>query len=176
MTKGVLITVPHGLCPIHRSVYDRRCDVVASYRADKLNEALVEAGLRTILLRADLPREVEDLNRAPSRYSTEFREKVRGEMRSGKYDLLIDVHSFPVGGVNWPNNAVVLLQDTERDMESNEALARDLQTVVVKGIHNDIIDESAEFGIRSVLIEFIEHPISGDDRIMKIIARWARDQ
>ena len=161
----VLFTVPHATCPIEWNERSdgHPCDTSALELARCLS-AGVEG---SILLPGDISRDIVDLNRIQSRYTSKFREFLRQIVRSHskRLGLLVDVHSFPGGTKGprtWSTFDIVFIDDRVPESRLVASLADTLRhagfrVLLDHGSGNDIQDEMHDqFALESILVEINE--------------------
>jgi len=169
----LIITSPHMLCPLDKK---RKCDLAASISADTLCSEIKRHKINYVYLPGDQYRANYDLNRSSSR-KTEFRQTLSNIFLLFRNNALtIDVHSFPnywvkeAKDINFfkeneiPPDIVVLegKLNTYDNVNLSETFLSCLQKAglnskIIRGIKvNDIMNESSDHNIPSVLFEFNE--------------------
>lgn len=168
----VVITAPHGYCPIPCS-QQRQCDCVAALWASKLNKKLQAAGVASTLLIPLTPRSEGDLNRIWTRDSP-YRQQLTKAMESAW--LVLDIHSYPPP--HWEGHNAIVLDDRWPPPQSllqfstATGIAAD-----VRGQGNDIQDEAHGRGIEAFLIEFNEQgDITKQNEMIDKIVGWVKQQ
>lgn len=181
-TKIVLITVPHGSCPINPQGHE--CDFSALYAAAFLNKIFMEKftvnkkNLWPILLIPDVPRKECDLNRYNCRnkpYRSLIRKKIK-ELDT-RVKFVLDVHSFPSNEKSFGDNIdVALLDNPSEKKQSFETYSKVIQknlkneklnSVLLQGINNDIQYEmKTKFILPSILVEFNESNSTKTDSLI----------
>jgi len=187
---GIILTVPHALC-----IYDNKnhtCDATAKKLAYKLMSKLggkITNNITTVI--GNINRSKIDLNRIQSR-KTEFRKIIvkiikTWEKKKLKVIFVIDCHSFPIKkfriydfGTNQISKPLVtILYDSLVHHEYIDYLDQ-LPITKLKGIHNDIIDQSITFEdkntkIMPVLIEVREDMTDKQYTILStVIENWIK--
>jgi len=161
----VILTAPHARCTA-TSHSNHSCDFAALSAANELSKALDSVGIESIVLAGDINRETTDLNRAVARYTTDFRESLRMEvrLRSRKHEIIVlDVHSYPQSS-KWGTYPIVFLYAGGRvpqwadsmGMAISNELRKPITILDNLGQINDIQDEMHSLGIRAILLEFNE--------------------
>ena len=193
---AAVVTAPHAAC---LSARVRDCDRVAAPAAALTTVHLLRAGLPARLVIGDVPRLLADLNRASTRWRTQFRARVRAALTaaaaatpgtrtsssSGSGGIaLLDVHSFPephsfpVTEFGAAGPEVVVL-----DNWPGTAWARDLvlhlrrvgvRAALLAGSRaNDIVEEARTRGASAVLVEFSERlPYDRLDAVAAALAEF----
>lgn len=153
---------------------------------DKLLEKyLISNSLKNIL------RKTCDMNRSWCR-NTEYRKVLTNYLKKNHKNIIFhfDVHSFPFGykkkniklyfidGSNYSNYTEKLAEYIVKNIKSNIIIHRGPKSckkdVCYRGT-NDILDEVRNFGIKSVLVEFLETMENKDYKIYcNIIAKWVK--
>lgn len=99
-----IVVVPHGLC--NPTLPYRHCDRRAKKASEIIKNMLTKKNLPYEYIFADKYRSEIDLNREPAR-GYRFRERVREEIikasNAGYYVVVLEIHSFPEGYVEYSN-------------------------------------------------------------------------
>lgn len=178
-SRTVVITVPHATCSPITAQNRHPCDIAAPRAANALAQHFARRGLRTAVLRAEVPRATEDQNRSESRNSL-FRREVDAKLE--RASLLLDVHSFPSDGsfgeglefvlltTSLPTSNVFALESIVNgaqivaELQKSGVSAKQLQGSPV----NDLINTTISKGRLAFLLEFNES--LSDERLEKIVA------
>lgn len=172
--KSIILTVPHGKCPLPQKSSDRMCDIAAMSAAECMAKLLKGYN---IFIPGDEYRYDHDLNRKESR-KTNYRSRLSNVFKHLKNSnvILLDIHSFPnyydprAGDINFfKSNEIapdfVLLRG-KRDIYNGQSICNIIHqelrehNINVKIIENievlDILNEADEYNIPGVLCEFNE--------------------
>ena len=143
--KRVALVVPHANC---RDKIENACDQMSRLSANMVHEALQEKGIESFLLFPNTHRIKDgDENREEMRQS-DYRQSIR----SKKFDLLLDIHSYPAGSFqNQGKNGVYLYLRNQTPLKLQMA-AQQAGFGPVEGSHKNSI--MAEFWNRAILLEF----------------------
>jgi len=149
----ILVTVPHSVCLED----EKMCDTGAIIAAKAIIKNL---STPSELLLSEQNRTERDDNR-PWGKETAFQRNLMAFLRSGKTDLVIDVHSFPRGAFK-ENNGVKLVvldplshfDDTAKNLYKYLEKSG-LAVQYIEGSQvNYIVTQSRKFKIKAVLLEF----------------------
>lgn len=180
----VILTVPHATCTTTSHI-NHSCDFAALSAANELSKALENVGIESLVLAGDINRGITDLNRMVSRYTTDFREAVRAEVRrrSSKREIFVlDVHSYPQNS-KWGLYPIVFLYAGGRVPKWADSMGMAIISELQKPITildnlgqiNDIQDEMHSLGVKAILLEFNEsNPREVLLRIARSIAQSLR--
>lgn len=166
----VIITVPHSSCPEISSKVDMRkvghiCDFKAKEFAELLQQALVQRGVKTILLNAKVTRKECDINRPECR-SMSFRPrltKLYCELKKEKYKTWIfDIHSVPDRSRR-PDITILDIAETRIEVPSAiHQLNKVLDATLIQGnLNNDILKEARDWNYTNSTLLDINEGISG---------------
>jgi hypothetical protein len=157
MSKMIIVTVPHNVCRPGVDV-DHNGDIIEGEVGEMVDKAL--GSYPHIIFYGDVNRNDCDLNRAESRFNTQFRRLLRQELK--KYPaLLLDIHSFSKDSEKYKGSDVALGTDRWAIEKYNKEMADCLysdgfRTFVVNNLEGDIIKEAKEYGVPAYLFEFNE--------------------
>ncbi len=132
---------------------------------------------------------VSDLNRRSARHGcpegavgSDFRDRVRAHLRSGRAAFLVDAHSYPARHGEWGAYDVVLIEDSPTryvpDLARALTESGGLRVATFEGGDNDVHAEAREMGVRSVLVEWNESLLDGSGRLersVRALAEWLID-
>lgn len=189
-----IITVPHSFCIYFEG---HTCDFYAEITAKYLFSQLSD-NYNTYLITADINRVFIDMNRIESR-NTEFRKKIRNIFNNilksnskKKIIFILDCHSFPVenntiyhfGTVNIPNPKITILYNNSTKKKYAELLVdllnkNNLDTTILPGIDNDIINEYSFFEDENTLVVAILIEIREDlshselSLFVELVEQWS---
>jgi hypothetical protein len=171
-----IVTSPHRVCKnnIANKQYIRDCDVVSGLAADLLTSNINGIGIIGNEYRAN-----HDLNRNHTR-DTNYRKVLRKILETYKNNaILLDVHSFPnyyfdtAGEINFFKKHedapdIVIMKGPNDDLlgksfsyELFSLLKKKYHVKIISGINVlDILNETAEYNIPGVLLEFNEKYIN----------------
>lgn len=192
MSTTLIVSAPHQLCKPNTP---RMCDLAAGIATEMFCQAAIRhRNLECMVLLGDEHRVNHDLNRKVSR-GTPFRKKLDQllSMAEGSNCVVIDIHSFPdkylveAGDINFFKQGeiapeIVLLHGPLDEFRGKsicntiyKALVKGkITSKIIRGITvNDILNQSSEYDLSGILIEFNEKFKSEPDRlydICKIIA------
>ena len=163
MVLNVIITVPHGICPVCIG-NNHPCDEAAMDAARMLSDEIVRTGrTNIIILVPKSPRGVElDANRKSGR-GIKMRKDLLRMLQSGEVDFVFDVHSFPQTRetkelASWYNYDLVIMKPYISCCDyrmSLSSLGKSIHVVPGNRV-NDITNTASEHEVPSLLLEFNE--------------------
>ena len=172
--RTVILTVPHRCYP---NVHDPGCDDTAYDHALDLQQRLIARGYNTILLTNKVPRAQTDQNRREGR-RLPMREELRTFLREyskRSTAVLLDIHSFPQSDRPDWSPILVLAGADGAGPRSFYAILRKYLPGTKMGASpvNDIVTESADFGIPAALIETTDSLESGYlEKLTDAVVEW----
>lgn len=168
----IMLTTPHAI-----PNDDHPFDTIARDVSDALHKAL--GGLVAAPpVHSDIPRDIDDQNRPPSRNSP-FRARVRDALTRHKPFLLLDVHSFPDDtGSDWGHSDVAPLFASPANMGDAFLLAQAFRAQGLKSgaypatAPHDVVLEALEMGVpHAILIECNENWKGKETALARKIAK-----
>lgn len=177
----ILLTAPHAFCLSERT--QRHCDRLAKEAAKKLQKALNEKKIPSVLFLPSTPRFECDLNRDVCK-NHPYRQQLRefASKNRGRISMSFDVHSFPPDERRWAPYDLVILDDAGSGSYAEYTISllrhcknRGMSATVWSGKKNSIQAELRAKRTRNLLLEFNESldsvKLSG---IASCIADWVK--
>ena len=176
-----IVTVPHIRCPFGVGKKSHLCDGYSGIAADAMMEVFKEYAPGSVLIEAQQPRSVVDMNRIQG-YDMPERRALRQIVERRDDDVVVfDVHSFHKEA-NWPDKDIVLLdfvpsqQFTKDVIRYFNAQPHGPSMKMLEGtLENDIIREMAPpKTLTAVLVEYNEErSVSHTVETAKLFAIYA---
>jgi len=157
--------------------------------ATKIAAALGSAGVKNEIVIGDVNRRTLDLNRRESRYTADFRERIRQLVTERSADsrmFTLDIHSYPkhhewAGTAGYPMVFLYAGGPAPAWVGNMAALIRkniDRGITIIDGIGpvNDIQDELHTLGFEAVLLEFNEsNTAPTEEQLARAVREWAEN-